>query len=88
MRAQTVQATMVVTIATALHSIAVGNMLPTYYEDPKRGRGTPDGLCGYQRICRVQTQRPRVPPSPRRRHQCPGFMSILRGVMEQEIVRS
>lgn len=37
MRAQTVKATMAVMLATALHSIAVGNMLPAYYEDPKRG---------------------------------------------------
>ncbi|MFM8780752.1 MAG: hypothetical protein ACKOFO_04655, partial [Gemmatimonadota bacterium] len=36
-RAHTVQATMAVMIATALHSIAVGNMLPAYYEDPQRG---------------------------------------------------
>ncbi|MBL8981839.1 MAG: hypothetical protein JNL26_06630, partial [Gemmatimonadetes bacterium] len=36
-RAHTVKATMAVMIATALHSIAVGNMLPAYYEDPQRG---------------------------------------------------
>ena len=37
MRAHTVKATMAVMVATALHSIAVGNMLPAYYEDPGRG---------------------------------------------------
>jgi hypothetical protein len=37
MRAHTVKATMAVMVATALHSIAVGNMLPAYYEDPERG---------------------------------------------------
>jgi lysine-ketoglutarate reductase/saccharopine dehydrogenase-like protein (TIGR00300 family) len=33
MREHTSKATMVVMVATALHSIAVGNMLPTYYTD-------------------------------------------------------
>ncbi|MEN8375048.1 MAG: hypothetical protein ABFS34_06310 [Gemmatimonadota bacterium] len=33
MREQAVRATMVVMIATALHSIAFGNMLPSYYRD-------------------------------------------------------
>lgn len=37
MRAHTVKATMSVMVATALHSIAVGNMLPAYYEDRERG---------------------------------------------------
>lgn len=37
MRAHTVKATMAVMLATALHSIAVGNMLPAYYEDAERG---------------------------------------------------
>ncbi len=36
-RAHTVRATMAVMIATALHSIAVGNMLPAYYDDAERG---------------------------------------------------
>jgi hypothetical protein len=36
-REHTKRATMAVMIATALHSIAVGNMLPAYYEDPQRG---------------------------------------------------
>src|ERR1035437_1562944 len=33
MRAHTIRATMAGVIATALHSIAVGNMLPAYYDD-------------------------------------------------------
>jgi hypothetical protein len=33
MRKHTIKATMVVMVATALHSIAVGNMMPTYYQD-------------------------------------------------------
>ena len=33
MRKHTTKATMVVMVATALHSIAVGNMMPTYYQD-------------------------------------------------------
>lgn len=33
MRKHTTKATMVVMVATALHSIAVGNMMPTYYTD-------------------------------------------------------
>jgi lysine-ketoglutarate reductase/saccharopine dehydrogenase-like protein (TIGR00300 family) len=37
MRQHTIQATMAVMLATALHSIAVGNMLPAYYEDAERG---------------------------------------------------
>src|SRR6185436_13598217 len=37
MREHTKKATMAVMLATALHSIAVGNMLPAYYEDTQRG---------------------------------------------------
>lgn len=37
MREHTQKATMVVMVATALHSIAVGNMLPTYCDHPKGG---------------------------------------------------
>jgi hypothetical protein len=37
MRRFTSTATMSIMIATALHSIAVGNMLPAYYNDPERG---------------------------------------------------
>jgi lysine-ketoglutarate reductase/saccharopine dehydrogenase-like protein (TIGR00300 family) len=37
MRAHATKATMCVMVATALHSIAVGNMMPSYYSDPVRG---------------------------------------------------
>ena len=37
MKRHTTRATMAVLIATALHAIATGNMLPAYYEDRTRG---------------------------------------------------
>ena len=50
MREHTSQATMVVMVATALHSIAVGNMLPTYYMNQE---GEPEELTT---ICVDQTE--------------------------------
>ena len=50
MREHTSKATMVVMVATALHSIAVGNMLPTYYMDQD---GQPQELTT---ICVDQTE--------------------------------
>ena len=45
MRKHTCKATMVVMVATGLHSIAVGNMLPTYYTDSKGDLGEITTLC-------------------------------------------
>lgn len=50
MREHTSKATMVIMVATALHSIAVGNMLPTYYIDQS---GQPQELTT---ICVDQTE--------------------------------
>ena len=50
MRKHTSRATLVVMVATALHSIAVGNMLPTYYLNEK---GIPEELVT---ICVDQTE--------------------------------
>ncbi|MFI5231108.1 MAG: hypothetical protein ACHQSE_01225 [Gemmatimonadales bacterium] len=87
MRTYTKTATMAVMIATALHSIAVGNMLPAYYEDPVRGIVELPTICvdaseflvsklkdrGTQQAVGVVTN-------------AQDFMSILRATVEQEIV--
>ena len=86
MRTYTKTATMAVMIATALHSIAVGNMLPAYYEDPVRGIVELPTICvdaseflvsklkdrGTQQAVGVVTN-------------AQDFMSILRATVEQEI---
>ena len=86
-RAHTVQATMAVMIATALHSIAVGNMLPAYYEDPQRG------LCELPTICVDASEFLVGKLKDRGTHQAVGvvtnaqdFMSILRAAVEREVV--
>jgi lysine-ketoglutarate reductase/saccharopine dehydrogenase-like protein (TIGR00300 family) len=85
-RAHTVQATMAVMIATALHSIAVGNMLPAYYEDPQRG------LCELPTICVDASEFLVGKLKDRGTHQAVGvvtnaqdFMSILRAAVEREV---
>jgi lysine-ketoglutarate reductase/saccharopine dehydrogenase-like protein (TIGR00300 family) len=87
MRAHTVHATMAVMIATALHSIAVGNMLPAYYEDPARG------IVELPTICVDASEFLVSKLKDRGTHQAVGvvtnaqdFMSILRAAVEQEIV--
>jgi lysine-ketoglutarate reductase/saccharopine dehydrogenase-like protein (TIGR00300 family) len=87
MRVHTIGATMAVMIATALHSIAVGNMLPAYYEDPKRG------IVELPTICVDASEFLVSKLKDRGTHQAVGvvtnaqdFMSILRGAVEQEIV--
>ncbi len=86
MRAHTVKATMAVMIATALHSIAVGNMLPAYYEDPQRGIVELPTICVDASEFLVSTLKDRGT------HQAVGvvtnaqdFMSILRAAVEREV---
>ncbi|MEI6714017.1 MAG: hypothetical protein WCO60_09710 [Verrucomicrobiota bacterium] len=89
MRAHTVQATMVVMIASALHSIAVGNMLPAYYQDPHKGLVELPTLCVDASEFIVSKLKDRGT------HQAIGivtnaqdFMSILRASVEQLILQS
>lgn len=88
MRAHTVRATMAVMIATALHSIAVGNMLPAYYEDPVRG------IVELPTICVDASEFLVSKLKDRGTHQAVGvvtnaqdFMSILRASVEEEILQ-
>jgi lysine-ketoglutarate reductase/saccharopine dehydrogenase-like protein (TIGR00300 family) len=84
MRAHTVKATMAVMVATALHSIAVGNMLPAYYEDPDRG------IVELPTICVDASEFLVSKLKDRGTHQAVGvvtnaqdFMSILRATVEE-----
>ena len=84
MRAHTVKATMAVMVATALHSIAVGNMLPAYYEDAERGIVELPTICVDASEFLVSKLRDRGT------HQAVGvvtnaqdFMSILRAAVEE-----
>jgi lysine-ketoglutarate reductase/saccharopine dehydrogenase-like protein (TIGR00300 family) len=86
MREHTTRATMAVMIATALHSIAVGNMLPAYYDDPQRG------IVELPTICVDASEFLVSKLKDRGTHQAVGvvtnaqdFMSILRVTVEQEI---
>lgn len=86
MRAQTITATMAVMLATALHSIAVGNMLPAYYEDPQRG------LCELPTISVDASEFLVSKLKDRGTHQAIGvvtnaqdFMSILRATVERAV---
>ncbi len=86
MRAHTITATMAVMIATALHSIAVGNMLPVYYEDPVRGISELPTICVDASEFLVSKLKDRGT------HQAVGvvtnaqdFMSMLRAAVEQEM---
>ncbi len=86
MRAHATKATMAVMIATALHSIAVGNMLPAYYEDPQRG------LVELPTICVDASEFLVSKLKDRGTHQAVGvvtnaqdFMSILRATVEREV---
>lgn len=89
MREQATKATMAVMIATALHSIAVGNMLPAYYEDPQRG------IVELPTICVDASEFLVSKLKDRGTHQAVGvvtnaqdFMSILRTTVEREIAES
>ncbi len=86
MRAHCVRATMAVMLATALHSIAVGNMLPAYYEDPDRG------LCELPTISVDASEFLVSKLKDRGTHQAVGvvtnaqdFMSILRAAVEEAV---
>lgn len=88
-RAHTVKATMAVMIATALHSIAVGNMLPAYYEDPERG------IVELPTVCVDASEFLVSKLKDRGTHQAVGvvtnaqdFMSILRAAVEREVRES
>jgi lysine-ketoglutarate reductase/saccharopine dehydrogenase-like protein (TIGR00300 family) len=87
MRAHTIDATMAVMIATALHSIAVGNMLPAYYEDPARG------IVELPTICVDASEFLVSKLKDRGTHQAVGvvtnaqdFMSIIHSAVEAEIL--
>jgi lysine-ketoglutarate reductase/saccharopine dehydrogenase-like protein (TIGR00300 family) len=84
MRFHTVKATMAVMVATALHSIAVGNMLPAYYEDAERG------IVELPTICVDASEFLVSKLKDRGTHQAVGvvtnaqdFMSILRATVEE-----
>jgi lysine-ketoglutarate reductase/saccharopine dehydrogenase-like protein (TIGR00300 family) len=86
MRVHTVKATMAVMVATALHSIAVGNMLPAYYEDAERG------IVELPTICVDASEFLVSKLKDRGTHQAVGvvtnaqdFMSILRAAVEEEM---
>ncbi len=88
-RAHTIKATMAVMIATALHSIAVGNMLPAYYDDPQRGMTELPTICVDASEFLVSKLKDRGT------HQAVGvvtnaqdFMSILRATVEREVLES
>ncbi len=88
-RAHTIKATMAVMIATALHSIAVGNMLPAYY-------ATPEGeIRELPTICVDASEFLVSKLKDRGTHQAVGvvtnaqdFMSILRAAVEREVAES
>ena len=85
-RAHTIKATMAVMIATALHSIAVGNMLPAYYTD------STGELYELPTICVDASEFLVSKLKDRGTHQAVGvvtnaqdFMSILRAAVEREV---
>lgn len=85
-RAHTIKATMAVMIATALHSIAVGNMLPAYYTD------SAGELYELPTICVDASEFLVSKLKDRGTHQAVGvvtnaqdFMSILRAAVEREV---
>ena len=86
MRVHAIKGTMAVMIATALHSIAVGNMLPAYYDDPQRG------IVELPTICVDASEFLVSKLKDRGTHQAVGvvtnaqdFMSILRVAVEREV---
>ena len=85
MRAYTTQATFAVFVATALHAIAVGNMLPAFVDSP-----TPDDLRPLTTICVDQTEFVVTKLRDRGTHQAFGvvtnaqdFMHVLRFYVER-----
>jgi len=85
MRAHTTQATFAVFVATALHAIAVGNMLPAFVDGP-----APDDLRPLTTICVDQTEFVVTKLRDRGTHQAFGvvtnaqdFMHVLRFYVER-----
>jgi len=85
MRQHTAQATFAVFVATALHAIAVGNMLPAFVDAP-----TPDGIRPLTTICVDQTEFVVTKLKDRGTHQAYGvvtnaqdFMHVLRFYVER-----
>lgn len=85
MRAVTARATFAVFVATALHAIAVGNMLPAFVDAP-----TPDGVRPLTTICVDQTEFVVNKLRDRGTHQAYGvvtnaqdFMHVLRFYVER-----
>ena len=74
MRAHAIKATMAILIATALHAIATGNMLPAFVRTARRQHARAhDDLRGLVGIRRQQAEGPRNAPGVRRRHQRTGL---------------
>jgi hypothetical protein len=85
MRAETVKATFAVFVATALHAIAVGNMLPAFVDAP-----SPDAVRPLTTICVDQTEFVVTKLRDRGTHQAYGvvtnaqdFMHVLRFYVER-----
>ena len=85
MRQHTAQATFAVFVATALHAIAVGNMIPAFVDAP-----TPDGIRPLTTICVDQTEFVVTKLKDRGTHQAYGvvtnaqdFMHVLRFYVER-----
>ena len=85
MRQHTAQATFAVFVATALHAIAVGNMLPAFVDAP-----TPNGIRPLTTICVDQTEFVVTKLKDRGTHQAYGvvtnaqdFMHVLRFYVER-----
>ncbi len=85
MRAVTVQATFAIFVATALHAIAVGNMLPAFVD-----AATPDGVRPLTTVCVDQTEFVVNKLRDRGTHQAYGvvtnaqdFMHVLRFYVER-----
>jgi lysine-ketoglutarate reductase/saccharopine dehydrogenase-like protein (TIGR00300 family) len=85
MRQHTAQATFAVFVATALHAIAVGNMLPAFVDSPN-----PDGIRPLTTICVDQTEFVVTKLRDRGTHQAYGvvtnaqdFMHVLRFYVER-----
>lgn len=85
MRAHTSQATFAIFVATALHAIAVGNMLPAFVDAP-----SPDGIRPLTTICVDQTEFVVTKLRDRGTHQAYGvvtnaqdFMHVLRFYVER-----
>ncbi len=74
MKRHTTRATMAILIATALHAIATGNMLPGVRHEPRRvAPRAADDLRRFVGVRREQAQRPGDAPGVWRRDECAGL---------------